>query len=68
MKDVIKRRKMQGGKGIFSLAIYATEVAQVLEVSHAHVAIIGREYPEHLIPIDGMDNIKVQEILDGKLE
>ena len=37
-------------------------------MSHAHGATIGREYPRHLIPIDGMDNIKVQELLDSKLE
>ena len=37
-------------------------------MSHAHVAIIGGEYPQHLITIDVMDNIKVQDILDGKLE
>ena len=39
-----------------------------MEVSHAHEAIIGGEYPQKLIPIDGMDKIKVQDILDGKLE
>ena len=68
MEAAIKRRKMQGGKGTFSLAIDATKVAQVLEVSHAHGAIIGEEYPQHLITIDGMDKIKVKELLDGKLE
>ena len=35
---------------------------------HTHGSIIGREYPQYLIPIDGVDNIKVQELLDGKLE
>ena len=43
MEASIERRKMQVGKGTFSLAIYATKVNQVLEVPHAHGAIIGRE-------------------------
>ena len=41
MEDAIKRRNMQGGKGKFSLDIDATKVAQVLDVSHVHGAIIG---------------------------
>ena len=68
MEAAIKRRSMQGDKGKFSLSVYVTKVAQVLEVSHAHGAIIVGEYPHHLITIDGMDKIKVQDILDGKLE
>ena len=68
MEAAIKRRNMLGGKGTFSLAIDATKVAQVLEVSHAHGAINGGEHTQHMIPIDGMDNIKVQELWDGKLE
>ena len=68
MEAAIERRKMQGVKGKNSLAIDATKVAQVLEVSHAYGAIIGGEHPQQLIPIDGMDKIKVQELLDGKLE
>ena len=63
-----ERRNMQGGKGIFYLTIDATEVAKFLEMLHAHGAIIFREYPQHLIPIDGMDKINVQELLDGNLE
>ena len=43
MEAAIERRNMQGGKGTFSLAIDATEVPQVLEVSHAHGAIIDGE-------------------------
>ena len=68
MEAAIEWRKTKGGKGTFSLDIDATKVAQVLEVSHAHVAIIGGEHPKHLIPIDGMDKINVQELLDGNLE
>ena len=68
MEAAIEQRNMQGGERTFSLAIDATKVAQVLEVSHAHGAIIGGEYTQHMIPIDGMDKIKVQELLDGKLE
>ena len=68
MEAAIKRRNIQGGKGTFSIAIDATEIAQFLEVSHAHADIIGGEYPYNLIPIDGMNKIKVQELLDGKLE
>ena len=65
MEVVIERRNIQGYKGTFSIAIDATKVAQVLEVSHAHGAIIGGEYSQHLIPIYGMDNIKLQEIWVG---
>ena len=61
METTIEWRKMQVVKGKFSLAIDATRVAQVLDVLHMHGA-------QHLIPIDGMDKIKVQDILDGKLE
>ena len=66
MEAVIEKRNIQGCEGTCFLAIDATKVAQVLEVSHAYGAIIGEEYPHNLIPIDGMDNIKVQDILDGK--
>ena len=68
MEAAIKWRKMQGVKVTFSFVIDATKVAQLLEVSHTHGDIIGGEYPQHLIQIDGMDKIKVQELLDGKLE
>ena len=68
MEAAIERRKIQSVKGTFSLAIDTTKVAQVLQMLHAYGAIIGREYPQHLIPIDGMDKIKAQELLDGKLE
>ena len=59
---------MQGDKGTFSLAIDATKVDQVLEVLHAHGAIIGGKHSHNLITIDGIDKIKVQDLLDGKLE
>ena len=65
MEAAIKRRNIQGGKGTFSIAIDATEIAQFLEVSHAHADIIGGEYPYNLIPIDGMNKIKVQDLLYG---
>ena len=39
-----------------------------MAVLHAHGAIIGGEYPQHLITIYGMDKIKVQELWGGKLE
>ena len=45
MDVVIEWRNIQGDKGTFSLAIDATKVAQVLEVSHAHGAIIGEYTP-----------------------
>ena len=68
MEAAIEWRKMQGVKVTFSLVIDATKFAQLLEVSHTHVDIIGGEYPQHLIQIDGMDKINVQELLDGNLE
>ena len=68
IEAAIEWRKIQGGKETCSIAIDATKVAQFLEVSHAHGDIIGGEYPHHLVPFDGMDKIKVQELLDGKLE
>ena len=68
MEAAIEWRNMQGVKVTFSLDIDATKVAQVLEVSHTHGDIIGGEYPQRLIQIDGMDKIKFQELLYGKLE
>ena len=68
MEAAIEWRKMQGVNVAFYIDIDATKVAQVLEVSHMHGDIIGGEYPQHLIQMDGTDNIKVQELLDGKLE
>ena len=68
MESAIERKNMQGVKGTFSLDVYATKFTQVLEVKHAHRDIIGGEQPQHLIPIDGMDKIEVQDLLDGKLE
>ena len=68
METSVKRRKMQGGKGNVYLAINSTKVAEVSEVSHMHGAIIGVKYPQHLIPIDITDKIKVRKLLDGKLE
>ena len=41
MEAAIEQKNMQGGKETFTLAIDAKKVAQVLEVSHAHGAIIG---------------------------
>ena len=40
MDAAIERRNMLGGKGTFSLDIDATKFAQLLEVLHAHGAII----------------------------
>ena len=68
MEAATERRNIQGGKGTSSLDIDASKVAQVLEVLHAHGAIIGGKYPQNLIPIYGRDKINVQELLEGKLE
>ena len=50
----------------FSLSIDATKVPQVIEASTGYKAIIGGEYPNHLIDIKGKSKEEVDAILDGK--
>jgi len=60
------RKPKDGGSPPFHLAMDATKVPQVLEASYGHKAIIGGEYPNHLIDIDGKSKEEVRAILDGK--
>lgn len=63
----IKRRTSPDGHvPSFGLAIDATKVSQVIEVSSGHKAIFGVEYPNEMIDIVGLSKDKVREILDGE--
>ena len=59
MEAAINIRKDVFGKQVpFSLAIDATKVPQVLEMSQRYKAVLGGEYPHHLIDIGGKINMK----------
>ena len=72
MEDAIERRKIQGGRGTFYLAIDSTLLMQLMLLKYWRCCMrielsLAGNTPQHLIPIDGMYKIKDQELLDGKL-
>ena len=64
--DIERQRNPNGTRPTISLAIDATKVSSVLEVSHEHKAIFGGEFPSHIIDIAGKTKEDVRDILDGK--
>lgn len=67
MAMAIKRRTSPDGQvPSFGLAIDATKVSQVIEVSSEHKAIFGAEHPNEVIDIGGLSKDDVRKILDGK--
>ena len=67
MTTAIKRRTSPDGLvPSFGLAIDATKVSQVIEVSSGHKAIFGAEHPNDVIDIGGLSKDDVCKILDGK--
>ena len=69
MDEAIQRRSDNGGKSLaFSLAIDATKTPVLLEVAAGYRAVVGGEYPQHLIDIEGMSKQDVRKILDGASE
>jgi len=65
----VQRRSDNGGKSLaFSLAIDATKTPVLLEVAAGYRAVVGGEYPQHLIDIEGMSKQDVRKILDGASE
>ena len=69
MSDAIARRANNGGSTLaFSLAIDATKTPEVLEVGSGFQAVIGGEYPTHLIDIKEKSKEDVRKILMGTSE
>ena len=66
MVATIERRKSMGASGSFSLAINATKLSPLLEISLAHAAIVGAEHPNKLIDAKGLTKDQVKEILSSK--
>ena len=67
MRAAIRRRTPSGGTPpAFALAIDATKVPQLAEVSQGYQAIIGLEYPDHILDIVGKSKEEVKLILNGK--
>ena len=64
MVEAINRRP----KCSFSLAIDATKVARLVELARGYGAILGGEYPQHIISIEGMKEEKVKMIMDSTKE
>ena len=54
--------------GTFSLAIYATKVEKVLEVSASHKAIIGGAFPNHVFDISDLPKYDVNNVIAGTSE
>ena len=50
----------------FSLAIDATKVPELLELSSEYKAVIGAEYPNHLIDISSLNKDEVNAIVQNK--
>ena len=66
MEAAISIMKKVFGKQVpFSLAIVATKVPQLLEVSHRYKSIIGGEYLNHVIEIEGKTKGQINLLLDG---
>jgi hypothetical protein len=67
MKAAIQRRKTTNGLPVaFSLAIDATKVPRVIEASSGYKAIVGGEFPKHMISVAGKKKEEVELILEGK--
>jgi len=65
MVNAAKDRAVDGSPVTFSLAIDATKVAKVCEISSAYQALVGGGYPNHNVNIAGMDSDDVKSILNG---
>ena len=66
MEAAISIRKKVFGKQVpFSLAINTTKLPQLLEVSHRYKSIIGGEFPNHMIEIEGKTKGQINLLLDG---
>ena len=67
MRAAIGQRTPSGGTlPAFSLAINVTKVPQLAEASQGYHAIIGLEYPDHILDIVGKSKEDVKLVLNGK--
>ena len=67
MEAAIQLRQTSNGAPVaFALAIDATKVPQVIETSLDYKSIVGGEYLNHLIGVEGKEKEGVQAILEGK--
>ena len=64
MMDAVKRRSPDGRQLSFSLAIDATKVCSVLDISTAFKAIMGAPYPLHMISTVELKKGEIKDILD----
>ncbi len=66
MLNAVNKRLPTNANGIvsFSIAIDATKVPQLLEISTAFKAIIGGAHPHHLISTIDLDSTTIKHILD----
>ena len=63
----VERRSNNNGSSLaFSMAIDATKVPEVLELSSGYKALVGAAHPKQLIDISGKSKDNVRLILDGK--
>lgn len=63
---IARRSKSNGAQVSFSLAIDATKVPTVIEASSGYKAIVGGEFPNHLIDVETKSKEEIQDIIDGK--
>eukprot|EP00957_Ditylum_brightwellii_P178697 13611206-Ditylum_brightwellii.AAC.2 len=66
MKDAVAKRVIDDNTPvIFSLAIDATKVAKVCEISSTYKAIIGGAHPSHMVNVESLPNHDIAVILNG---
>ena len=58
-------KEVFGNQILFSLAIDATKVPQLLEMSQRYKSIIGGEYPHHMINIESKTKAEIKVLLEG---
>ena len=69
MSDAINKRlvaKQTTSRTTFSIAIDATKVSQLLEISTAFKAIMGGSHPHHMISTIDLDSPTIKNILDRR--
>ena len=67
MSVAISMRRTEKVPMIFSFAIDATKVPEVLEVSTSHRSIMGGAYPKHKLSTDDMSAKDIKDTLDQKI-
>ena len=66
MKEAILRRKSDSSNKVaFPIAVDATKVAKILEVSQPMKGIVDGAYPQHIVDISGKSKEEVKAMLNG---